>query len=992
MQFLDAVEVDNPPQTKSTSNTDLKHCADSGTQLSVSALQNLIIGFRTVLDQTGTYIFTKNTAGVYTYVNQKVEELFGETLENIVGKDDTYFFDLALTDDLRQNDRLVIDEGKIIEKEEQNIIKATGETRYYWTIKKPLFDDSGQIIGMCGISTDITERKVMENALRINESHLRLSQACGGIGTWEADFTTNKQTWSESCVALLGFPSLSSPSWDDFLEAVHPEDRENVLAAIRAHIENSTKYDVEYRITYNNGDIRWMRSVGELEKSLDGKPLVMRGIVQDVTDRKLAQLELEQSLSLLVTTIESTQDAVLVVDLTGKWTLHNKRFLDLWNITPELIESGDDYTALTYVLSQLEDAENFHSKVMELYTTPDSNSFDIVNFKNGKVVERYSKPQRINGVIVGRVWSFRDITEHVQAKQALKREAEKNLAILRNASDGIHILDYDGNILEVSDSFCSMLGYQREELIGMHVSKWDAEFIGDELLNVVRRQFENPIRSEFETRHRRKDGTIFNVEVSGYPLELDGHPVLFNSARDITQRMHVEESLRLKERYQRALLDNFPFAVWLKDTNSRLLAVNTEFANVFGFNSSSDLIGKNDFDIAPAELAEKYQYDDLRVLDTRQNMNIEELIFTDGEYRWFETYKAPVIDVNLELLGTVGFARDITERKQSEESLHLAASVFTYAREGIMITKANGEIVNVNEAFTRITGYSRDEIVGQNPQILSSGQQSQEFYRNLWQGLADNGYWQGEIWNRRKDGEVFAELLTISAVRDINGRTLNYVALFTDITPQKEHEYQLEHIAHFDALTNLPNRVLLADRLHLAMNQTLWRGEFLAVVYLDLDGFKDINDNHGHATGDQLLMIIANRMKEAMRDGDTLARLGGDEFVAVLVDINNSAGCVPMVRRLLESASEPILIGSTKLRVSASLGITFYPQDLEVDADQLLRQADQAMYQAKLSGKNRFHIFDARQDSSIRTYHENLEQIRIALAKQEFVLYFPSQG
>ena len=155
-------------------------------------------------------------------------------MENIVGKDDTYFFDLALTDDLRQNDRLVIDEGKIIEKEEQNIIKATGETRYYWTIKKPLFDDSGQIIGMCGISTDITERKVMENALRINESHLRLSQACGGIGTWEADFTTNKQTWSESCVALLGFPSLSSPSWDDFLEAVHPEDRENEIG--RAHV------------------------------------------------------------------------------------------------------------------------------------------------------------------------------------------------------------------------------------------------------------------------------------------------------------------------------------------------------------------------------------------------------------------------------------------------------------------------------------------------------------------------------------------------------------------------------------------------------------------------------------------------------------------------------------------------------------------------------------------------------------------------------------
>ncbi len=469
---------------------------------------------------------------------------------------------------------------------------------------------------------------------------------------------------------------------------------------------------------------------------------------------------------------------------------------------------------------------------------------------------------------------------------------------------------------------------------------------------------------------------------------MNGRPVLFNSSRDISKRIRIEEALRLKERYQRALLDNFPFAVWLKDTDSRFLSVNAEFANVFGFNTSGDLIGKNDFDIAPPELAEKYHSDDLLVLDSRQNKNIEEIIFTGGEYRWFETYKAPVIDINQQLLGTVGFARDITARKQVEESLHLAASVFTYAREGIMITKPNGEIINVNEAFSRITGYSLNEVLGQNPKIFSSGQQSQEFYRALWQSLDDNGYWQGEIWNCRKSGEVYAELLTISAVRDTQGRTLNYVALFSDITPQKEHEHQLEHIAHFDALTNLPNRVLLADRLHLAMNQTLRRSEFLAVVYLDLDGFKDINDNHGHATGDQLLMIIANRMKEAMRDGDTLARLGGDEFVAVLVDINDSASCIPMFRRLLDSASEPILIGSSLLRVSASLGVTFYPQDIEVDADQLLRQSDQAMYQAKLSGKNRFHIFDSRQDSSIRIYHENLELIRLALAKQEFLLHY----
>ena len=988
MRFTKAGIAYYPHTLESSIPADLPEGQAMADQLSSNTLQNIVIGLRTVLDQTGTYIFTKDTAGIYTYVNQKVAELFGDTPENIIGKDDSQFFDMELVHELRLNDRLVIDDAITIEKEEKAIIKSTGDTRYFLTIKKPLFNEAGQIVGMCGISTDITERKAMETALRVNESHLRLSQACGGIGTWEADLITNKQTWSESCAALLGLPALSSPSGDDFLAAVHPEDRQQVIDATRSHIENNTKYDVEYRITSHDGDIRWMRSVGELERDINGTPVIMRGIVQDVTDQKIAQIKLEKSLSLLQATLDATKDAVLVVDLNGKWVMHNKKFLELWHITTEIIELKDDNTALNYVLDQLVDADKFLSKVIALYSTPEASSFDTLKFKNGNVLERYSIPQRINDKIIGRVWSFHDITEHTKAKHALKREAQKNLAILHNASDGIHILDYDGNIIEVSDSFCTMLGYQRHEMIGMNVSQWDAVLVGSELIKQFRRQFDNPIRTQFETLHRRKDGTVFNVEISGFPLELDGQPVLFNSSRDITKRILAEEELRQKERYQRALLDNFPFAVWLKDTESRFLAVNPEFANVFGFHSSKELIGKNDFDIAPTEFANKYRSDDLTVLKSRQNYNGEEIIFTHGEHRWFETYKAPVIDTNQQLLGTVGFARDITERKQAEEDLHLAASVFTYAREAIMITNPDGEIINVNEAFSWITGYSLEEVVGQNPRILNSGKQSEAFYQALWLSLSEKGYWHGEIWNRRKNGEVYAEMLTISAVRDSQGITHHYVALFSDITPQKEHEQQLEQIAHFDALTHLPNRVLLADRLNQAMIQALRRNERLAVVYLDLDGFKGINDNYGHATGDQLLMILADRMKQTIRDEDTLARLGGDEFVAVLVDLNESTPCAPILKRLLDSASEPVVIENNVLQISASLGVTFYPQDREIDADQLLRQADQAMYQAKLAGKNRYDLFDAQQDSSMRNYHENLEQIRRALTQQEFRLHY----
>ncbi len=335
-----------------------------------------------------------------------------------------------------------------------------------------------------------------------------------------------------------------------------------------------------------------------------------------------------------------------------------------------------------------------------------------------------------------------------------------------------------------------------------------------------------------------------------------------------------------------------------------------------------------------------------------------------------------------------GTHQDINERKLAEEKLQLAASVFTHAREGIVITTADGAIIEVNDAFTHITGYRREEVLGRNPRVLKSGQHPKAFYVALWRSLIDKGHWSGEIWNRRKSGELFAEILTISAVRNDQGKTLHYVALFSDITAFKEHQRQLEHIAHYDALTRLPNRVLLADRLHQAMVQTRRRGQQLAVAYLDLDGFKTINDTHGHAAGDQLLITVAARMSQALRQDDTLARLGGDEFVAVLVDLTDIGSTERLLTRLLAAVAEPVPVADFTHRVTVSLGVTLYPQADEVDADQLLRQADQAMYQAKLAGKNRYHLFDAEHDRSARGHHESLEHIRHALTEGQFVLHY----
>ncbi|WP_375749460.1 EAL domain-containing protein [Vibrio sp. HN007] len=330
---------------------------------------------------------------------------------------------------------------------------------------------------------------------------------------------------------------------------------------------------------------------------------------------------------------------------------------------------------------------------------------------------------------------------------------------------------------------------------------------------------------------------------------------------------------------------------------------------------------------------------------------------------------------------------DISEQKEAEEQLKLAASVFTHAREGIMITNKDGDIIEVNDTFSQITGYSRSEALGQNPRILKSHIHGTEFYAELWRSLLDKNQWSGEIWNKHRDGSLFAESMTISAVTDAEGSIQNFVALFSDITQKKQHQQQLEHIAHYDQLTNLPNRMLLADRLNHAMSQCERRGKSLAVAYLDLDGFKAINDAYGHSVGDELLIGLSQLMQDSLREGDTIARIGGDEFVAILADIEKMEDCEHVLDRLLKAAMTTLTINDISLQVSTSIGVTLYPHD-GVDGDQLVRHADQAMYIAKQTGKNRYHLFDVYKDKSIQTQRETIEHIENGLDNQEFVLHY----
>ena len=448
------------------------------------------------------------------------------------------------------------------------------------------------------------------------------------------------------------------------------------------------------------------------------------------------------------------------------------------------------------------------------------------------------------------------LQRHYELTQALREKDEQHQHILDKAIDGFLLMDKQMQVLEVNETYCRMSRYTEQELKNMQLPDLQTS----ETATIIESKLALGI-DRFESRHRRKDGRIFDVEIS-----------------------------------------------------------------------------------------------------------IQYLPFGGGLF--------------------AAFIQDITGRKQAEAKLQLAASVFNHAREGIMITADDGTIIQVNNAFCEISGYSREELLGKNPRLLSSGRQEKETYTAMWNDLSTKGHWYGELWNRRKNGEAYAVMENISAVINSQDNSTQYVALMSDITRAKAHEQELEHSAHFDALTNLPNRVLLADRLQQAIAQTRRSGKVIALAFLDLDGFKAINDEHGHLAGDHLLIAVANNMSQILREVDTLARIGGDEFIALLVDVGDAEAREPLFTRILAAAAIPELFGNATLQLSASMGVTFYPQLEEADADILMRQADQAMYQAKSSGKNRYYIFDTALDKVTRSQNESLHRIRLALAANEFELYY----
>ncbi len=453
--------------------------------------------------------------------------------------------------------------------------------------------------------------------------------------------------------------------------------------------------------------------------------------------------------------------------------------------------------------------------------------------------------------------------------------------------------------------------------------------------------------------------------------------------RDLARRIQASE-----QRVRR-ILETTQEGFIMTDTNGLLLEVNPAFARMMGTDAGR-LVGRSLLDLASGRHLDQMVNELRQRLRGVQSSYETELTRADGTELPCKISATPILDDQGRVSGAFALVSDLSSRRQYEAYMRQVLAMFENTAEGVVLTDIHGAIISVNPAFTRITGYSEAEALGSNPRIKQSGRHDTAFYRQMWEEVMATGHWQGELWNRRKNGEIYPEWLTISAVHDDTGDIQNFVGVFSDISHIKRSEAELERLAHYDPLTELPNRALLGAHLGHALDRARRHGERVAVMVLDLDGFKTVNDSLGHPAGDLLLQKVAARLREILRKEDTVARLGGDEFAVVVESLGPQVNPGVIGEKIIEAVAAPLDLQGHSALVTASLGIALFPDD-GGDATTLLKAADTAMYASKQAGRNtlRFHHADMTQAAHQRLALE--QGLRRALERCELEVWYQPQ-
>lgn len=578
----------------------------------------------------------------------------------------------------------------------------------------------------------------------------------------------------------------------------------------------------------------------------------------------------------------------------------------------------------------------------------------------------------------------------------LRQSEQQYQKILEDQTDLICRFRSDDTILYVNDACCRFFGKSRDQLIGQTwrplVMSTYAERVSGQLNALSRSNpivvIENPLVGA------RGEIRWYQFANQGFFDEAGNLTEIQSVGRDISKQKDLELALSANEQEFRSLAEAMPHIVWINRPDGWTTYFNQQWVDYTGLSLEESYgVGWNrPFHPDDQLLAwDAWQH----AIESNGSYSIECRIRRfDGTYRWWLVRGVPILDKAGKISKWFGTCTDIQEFKDIQAELELAATAFN-ANVGIVVTDPASVILRVNQAYSEQTGYAAEEITGKTPKIFQSGRHSPAFYREMWDSIEQDGFWQGEVWDRKKNGSIYPNLLTVTAIRSAGGTIKNYIGTQVDISNQKMAEEKIRRLAFFDPLTKLPNRRLLMDRLHQALSSSTRSGKGAALMFIDLDDFKTLNDTLGHAVGDLLLEQVAVRLECAMRQCDTVARLGGDEFVVMLEELsaNEVEAAVQTEetsRKIISALNEPYYLTGHAHRSTASIGCTVF-FDHRQTAHELLKQADIAMYQAKRDGRNLVRFYDERMQRAINMRVLLEKEIRTALKLGQFSLYYQLQ-